>query len=188
MHVDLEKEVAAIFKNVFGGETCYLVIFHHSNTFVLFWQATTYSPNCFNNFTELYSSISTDFNCLVITADFNFLTDDLNVQKKRFTILDTFELSQHVIEATHCKGHTLTLVITKGLNVSDLSVTDPSLSDQFVFSLIYILFPTYRQNQVLSKNGISMNIRMYFLKRPSPCNHLSTHVLLMEFNLKVWNS
>jgi hypothetical protein len=35
-----------------------------------------------------------------------------------------------VKEATHCKGHTLDLVITKGLNVSDLSVTDPSLCDK----------------------------------------------------------
>ena len=63
----------------------------------------------------------------------NFHSDDLNDEcaKKLFRILDTFELSQHVKEATHCKGHTLDLVITKGLNVSDLSVTDSSLPDHF---------------------------------------------------------
>ena len=95
---------------------------------LIIYRPPTYSANFFDDFTELLSSISTDFDCLVITGDFNFHTDDLNDKcaKKLFTILDTFELSQLVKETTHCKGHTLDLVITKGLNVSDLSVTDPS--------------------------------------------------------------
>jgi hypothetical protein len=41
-------------------------------------------------------SISTDLDCLVITGDFNFHTDELNdkcAKKYKFTILDTFELS-----------------------------------------------------------------------------------------------
>ena len=89
-----------------------------------------YRPHTYIQFTELLSSISTDFDCLVITGDFNF---HLNVCKKKLTILNTFELSQHVKEATYCKGQTLDLVITKGLNISDLFVTDPSLSDNLCF-------------------------------------------------------
>ena len=79
----------------------------------------------------------------------NFQTDDLN---DKCAILDTFELSQHVKEATHCKGHTLDLVITKGLNVSDLSVTDPSLSDNFCvfFNISFIpdIQTKYRKTQI----------------------------------------
>ena len=52
---------------------------------------------------ELLSSISTEFDCLVITGDLNFHTDDLNDK------------------------------CAKILNVSDLSVTDPSLSDLVCF-------------------------------------------------------
>ena len=53
--------------------------------------------------------------------------------------VETFEMSQHVTEATRCKGHTVDMVITKGLNVSDLCVTYPSLSDHFCI-YIYILY------------------------------------------------
>lgn len=37
-----------------------------------------YYADFFDDVNELLSSISTDFDCLVITGDFNFHTDDLN--------------------------------------------------------------------------------------------------------------
>ena len=36
---------------------------------------------------------------------------------------DSFELTQHVNEATHQHGNTLDLVITKGLNINNISVS-----------------------------------------------------------------
>ena len=90
--------------------------------------------------------------------------------RNNFAILDTFELSQHVKGATYCKGHTLDLIITKDLSDADISVIDPSLFDLFI--VFFSLFLTYRSNQILSKNSISMIILEHYLKKPSPCYNL----------------
>ncbi|KAK0138542.1 hypothetical protein N1851_024924 [Merluccius polli] len=53
--------------------------------------------------------------------------------KELFAMLDTFELSQHVKGATHCKGQTLDLIITKGLSaISVLPPPSPSSTDDLV--------------------------------------------------------
>ncbi|KAK0152184.1 hypothetical protein N1851_006415 [Merluccius polli] len=124
MYVELGKEVE--------GLLLYLKMYfrinrYHLNSPINYLEATKIFSKRFDDFTELMSSISIDSDCLVITGD------DLNDKgvKELFDILDTFELSQHVKEATHCKGHTLDLIITKGLSVSDISVSDPSLSNHF---------------------------------------------------------
>ena len=50
------------------------------------------------------------------------------------------DLNDKGAKATNCKRHTLDLIITNGLNVSDILVTDPSLSDHIcVFFNIYII-------------------------------------------------
>ena len=82
-----------VFKNVFQGKQ---MLFGDFPSFeylsavlkcsprvllLIIYGPPTYSAKFFNDFTELLSSISTEFDCLVITGDFNFHTDDLNVQK-----------------------------------------------------------------------------------------------------------
>ena len=195
--------VAAIFKNVFQGKQ---MLFGDFPSFeylsavlkcsprvllLIIYRPPTYSANFFDEFTELLSSISTEFDCLVITGDFNFHTDDLNDKcaKKLFTILDTFELSQHVKETTHCKGHTLDLVITKGLNVSDLSVTDPSLSDHFcVFFNISFIPDIQTKSNTVKKRYINEDSNVLFKKAISllpPLNPCSADDLVENFNLKI---
>ena len=44
-------------------------------------------------------------------------------------LLDSFELTQHVHEATHQHGNTLDLVTTTGLNIDNVSVFELPLSD-----------------------------------------------------------
>ena len=74
---------------------------------------------------------------------------------KLFNLLDTFELSQHVKEATPYKEHTLDQVITKGLNVSDLSVTYPSLFDHFcVFFHISFIPDIKTKSNTVKKQSI----------------------------------
>uniref|UniRef100_A0A3Q3RT53 Endonuclease/exonuclease/phosphatase domain-containing protein n=1 Tax=Mastacembelus armatus TaxID=205130 RepID=A0A3Q3RT53_9TELE len=38
---------------------------------------------------------------------------------------------KHVTDPTHIKGHTLDLIISKGLNISEVEVTDVALSDHY---------------------------------------------------------
>uniref|UniRef100_A0A8C6WDV8 Reverse transcriptase domain-containing protein n=1 Tax=Neogobius melanostomus TaxID=47308 RepID=A0A8C6WDV8_9GOBI len=97
---------------------------------------TIYKPpqNCFiEDFTELLSFICTDFDCLVISGDFNVHVDVTNDRhaKELNAVLEMFGLTQHVSEVTHNKGHTLDLVITKGVNISNVNVVDAALSDHF---------------------------------------------------------
>ena len=81
---------------------------------------------------DLFSIICIEFDCLIICGDLNIHADiSENSHTKDFaTLLDTFTLTQHVTEPTHSLGHTLDLVITKGLAVS-MEVKDLALSDHF---------------------------------------------------------
>ncbi len=49
-------------------------------------------------------------------------------------LLDCLGLFQSVNIPTHTRGHTLDLLITRGLDVSNLSVSDVSLSDHFLIT------------------------------------------------------
>ena len=77
---------------------------------------------------ELLSVIYTDFDCLTISDDFNLHVD--NIQNSYAKELNTFSLTKLVQGPTHSLGHTLDLVITKGLNIST-TVKDLALSDFF---------------------------------------------------------
>ncbi|MPV02308.1 hypothetical protein FVA96_24225, partial [Escherichia coli] len=162
---------------------------------LIIYRPPKYSAHFFDDFTELLSSISTDFDCLVITGDFNFHTDDLNDKgaKELLTILDTFELSQHVKEATHCKGHTLDLIITKGLIVSDVFVTDPSLSDHFCvfFNISFIPDTSHTsKSNTVKKRYINEHTNVLFKNVISslppliPCH---ADNLVNNFNSKILN-
>ncbi|KAJ0023604.1 hypothetical protein NQD34_003503 [Periophthalmus magnuspinnatus] len=74
-----------------------------------------------------------DFDALVITGDFNVHVDNVfdRNAKELSSVLETFGLTQHVSEPTHNRGHTLDLLITKGVNISNVSVVDVALSDNF---------------------------------------------------------
>lgn len=73
---------------------------------------TIYKPpqNCFiKDFTELLTFVCTEFDCLVISGDFNVhvdVTKDRHA-KELSAVLEMFGLTQHVSDATHNKGHTL---------------------------------------------------------------------------------
>ena len=51
--------------------------------------------------------------------------------KELCCVLDNFGLTQHVTQPTHNRGHILDLVISKGLNISKVLVSDIALSDPY---------------------------------------------------------
>lgn len=71
---------------------------------------------------------------LIITGDLNFHLDDVNDRESRrfINILNSHGLFQHVVGATHKKGHTLDVVITmesSSILLATPSVLDPCLCD-----------------------------------------------------------
>ena len=111
-----------------------------NSTRVLFlniYRPPKYCATFFDEFTELLSIICIDFDYVVIVGDFNIHVD--NPQDRgsieQSDVLDNYDLTHHVTGPTHNKGHTLDLIITKGLNISKVAVTDAvtdvALSDHF---------------------------------------------------------
>ena len=70
---------------------------------------------------------------LLISGDFNLHVDDpCSIYANRFNeILESCNLKQHVTGATHAKGHTLDLVISKKDNplITEIKIFDPVISD-----------------------------------------------------------
>jgi hypothetical protein len=81
-------------------------------------------------FCELLSEIYVHFESIVISGDFNIHVDNPEKTHARdfLAVIDTFNLTQYMQDPTHSQGHTLDLVITKGLTVST-HVVDLALSD-----------------------------------------------------------
>ena len=81
---------------------------------------------------------------LLIIGDFNIHVNSESRESKQFTsLLHTYNLTQHAISPTYRCGRVLDLVITKtdARTISDVSVTDPMISDH---SAVIITLPTSR--------------------------------------------
>ena len=141
-------------------------------------------------FGELLSNICLEFDSLIISGDFNFHVDNLeNTYASEFlTLIDTFNLTQHVQGPTHSHGHTLDLVITKGLNVST-SVMDLGLSDHFCVFFDVCMSPlfqnksmTVRKRVIKNDTGVLFEQALSELpSQPSDC----ADDLMANFNLRM---
>jgi hypothetical protein len=77
---------------------------------------------------------------IIVLGDFNIHVDketDIHVDKENDSktiecihLLSSMDFIQHVTGPTHNRGHTLGLVITKGLSIDISSIVDVALSDQ----------------------------------------------------------
>ena len=68
-----------------------------------------------DEFSELLSKVSTDYNCIIISGDFIIHVDNkTDPDAQNFiSLLEAFDFTQQVSGPTHNKGHTLDLVISK---------------------------------------------------------------------------
>lgn len=85
--------------------------------FINIYSPPKYCANFFDDFTDLLSTICMDF------------YPRTKGPTQPWSVLDNFGLTRHVAEPTHNKGHTLDLIISQGLNISKVVVTDVSLAD-----------------------------------------------------------
>ena len=91
------------------------------------------STNFFDDFSTLAEQLATASGNLLIVGDLNLHLDagnDLDAMKFQ-SILESFNLKQHVTVPTHSRGHTLDLIITRSDVdlVDDIVVKNPALSD-----------------------------------------------------------
>lgn len=147
----------------------------------------------FDDFTELLSIICIDFDCVLIVGDFNIHVDNPQDKgtKELFCILDNYGLTQHVTVPTHNKGHTLDLLISKGLNISKVVVTDVALSDHScVFFDTTMSVHTNVQTDIITKRYITENTSEMFIQAfsstPAP-SWVSVNDLVDDFNSKITN-
>jgi len=91
---------------VLKGAPCILLI--------IIYRPPKYSSGFAEDFTELLSIISSEFDCFAIAGDFNIHIDNAenNMAKEIITILKTFDLTHHAHGPTHNRKHTLDLLIS----------------------------------------------------------------------------
>ncbi len=160
--------------------------------FIIIYRPPKYSPAFVEEFTELLSMISSEFDCFAIAGDFNIHIDNAEIKttKEIITVLNTFDLIQHVHGPTHNHGHTLDLLISRGLNISSI-VKDVALSDHFcIFFDILISVTTESRSVSVRKRCINENTSVLFMEAISSTPRISADsvdLLLDSFNSKVKN-
>ncbi len=103
----------------------------------------------------------------------------------------TFDLIQHVHGPTHNRGHTLDLLISRGLNILLIVIKDVALSDNFcIFFDILISVTTESRSLSVRKRCINENTSALFMNSISLTPSISADsldLLLDSFNSKVEN-
>ena len=111
--------------------------------------------------------------------------------KELSALLDTFGLLQHVKGPTHTRGHTLDLVISKGVNISSVVVKDLALSDNFCVFFDLQIIPNVQLTSVFVKRRyINENTSAKFMEAIAMSPTVSAESvdeLLDRFNWKISN-
>uniref|UniRef100_A0A8C5HYQ9 Reverse transcriptase domain-containing protein n=1 Tax=Gouania willdenowi TaxID=441366 RepID=A0A8C5HYQ9_GOUWI len=146
-----------------------------------------------DEFAELLSVVCTEYNFLIITGDLNIHVDNNmdNTAKELYGLMDTFGLTQHVTGPTHTQGHTLDLIISKGVDISAVDVRDLALSDHFcVFFYLETVTSVPPSYVCLKKRYINENTSAQFMEAIAMTPTLSAETvddLLDEYNRNVCN-
>lgn len=159
--------------------------------FLLLYRPPKYS-NCFmDEFADLLSIIAIEYDQISISGDFNIHIDNPQSPstKALINLLDTFGLSQQVSGPTHNRGHTLDLVITKGIKSLVTATTDVALSDHFCifFEMQLSPAPSPTIPHTVKKRHLNDNTCALFLETFSPTissPSASVNDLLDNFNSK----
>ena len=161
--------------------------------FINIYRSPKYCANFSEDLAGLLSVICMEFDCLLIVGDFNIHVDkpEDRSAKELCCVLENFGLSHHVNQPTNNKGHTLDLLISKGLDISNLSVSDVGLSDHScLFFGSTISLHTTEKTKVIKKRYITENtsekcIQAFSLSPLLPC--ISVNELVGNFNSKNTN-
>ena len=143
-------------------------------------------------FGDLLSNVCVEYECIVATGDFNFRIDNLEdaYAKEFLSLIDIFSLTQHVTGPTHNQGHTLDLVLTKGLNAC-ATVKDFCFSDNFCIFFHVSMYPHVQRESVTVKkrviNGETAALFQEALLRTQSQTSENADDLVVNFNSRMTN-
>ena len=155
------------FGNYLSFEYLGIVLKGAPRILLIIYRPPKYSPAFAEDFTELLSTITSEFDCFAIAGDFNIHIDSAenNMAKEIKSVLKTFDLTQHIHGPTHNRGHTLDLLISKGLNISSIVIKDVALSDHFCIFFDILISPTIEARSVsVKKRCLNENTSVLFMK------------------------
>ena len=125
--------------NSFEALCTRLTISSTSFTILTIYRPFTSSSLFIDEFSTLLEDLISSPSELIILGDFNFHVDQPSSPTVApfLTLLETFDLIQHVSFPTHLQSHTLDLLITRtsATFISSLSFTDP----QYLITLLFLL-------------------------------------------------
>ncbi|XP_026055013.1 uncharacterized protein LOC113108674 [Carassius auratus] len=137
--------VATVFRNTFKCRLLSTQIYSSFEVQLLkidtldsFFCALVYRPPKWNKdfiqqFSDFLSGLMSRCDKLLVLGDFNvhLCCPSMPLVNEFLSLIETFNLTQHVFGSTHMKGHTLDLVLSFGISVSNLEVSDVGISDHY---------------------------------------------------------
>lgn len=106
-------------------------------------------------FTEFIGNIATNYDRFLLMGDFNIhvCCHSNSLSQEFLDLIDAFNLLQWVKNPTHTQGHTLDLVLSYGIDVTDIVISDFPLSDHkpILFSLSLLELPQPTIDPVMSR-------------------------------------
>ncbi|XP_063067242.1 uncharacterized protein LOC134458771 [Engraulis encrasicolus] len=112
-------------------------------------------------FGKVFRDSSRPYDCVLVAGDFNFHFERENrISNALFkSFLWLYGLDQHVDRPTHQSGHTLDLVLTTNVEISDLSIENDNIADH------YTVYSRARPNMSLDRhqwmNSAKARLRRY---------------------------
>lgn len=139
---------------------------------VLVYRPPKASNTFLSEFSELLTAVCPMSPYTIIMGDFNIHVDSSSCPfaAEFLSLLDCFNVSQHVQGPTHVKGHTLDLVCTFGLTPVHLECLDLAVSDHHAVQFsVPMTQPKHRAKRTITFR----NIRR--VSTPTLSNMLATH-------------
>lgn len=101
-----------------------------------------YNKDFVNDFSDFLAGLMPNYDRVLIVGDFNIhvCCPDKPLVKDFLNIIDSFNLVQCVSGPTHEHGHTLDLVLSHGLSVSNVEICDSGFSDHMSVLFDVVLY------------------------------------------------
>lgn len=110
-------------------------------TVALIYRPPKHNSEFINEFAAFVGDLVIANDKILLIGDFNIhvCCTSLTLSREFLNLIESFDLVQWVSDPTHQQGHTLDLILTHGLHVSDITISNANFSDHMpvFFSIPY---------------------------------------------------
>jgi len=145
-------------------------------TVALLYRPPKHNSEFINEFAAFLGDIVIAHDKILLIGDFNIhvCCTTLTLSREFLNLIESFDLVQWVTGPTHQQGHTLDLILTHGLSVSDITISNANFSDHMP-----VLFSVPYSGQTLNNQSMRRMSRNFTTS--------SIEEFKVAFN-EVWNS